>query len=187
MRPRGQTNNPATYYAIVVIAYHAAHQNEPHLARGLHAHRPDLEAALLPAVLGGVRLRRQQHQHDGLGDHGAEGRRQLEPQRARPPWPGCSKQASASGGFSYRQGGSPDADDTAAVVQALRAGGVRVIVRGDPSRLGLPAFAAAQQRGSGVRLRGGSQRRVHRLDHPGRRGHRRQPRRLLMEEGRPHA
>jgi hypothetical protein len=34
------------------------------------------------------------------------------------------KQASGNGGFSYKQGGSPDADDTAAVVQALRAGGV---------------------------------------------------------------
>ena len=43
----------------------------------------------------------------------------------------------------------------------------------------LPAFAAAHQRRSGVRLRGRGQRRVHRLDDPGRYSHWRQPRRLV--------
>ncbi len=53
-----------------------------------------------------------------------------------------------SGGFSWSRGGSPDSNDTAAAIQALRAGGVT----GSPIRRGVAALRAYQNRDGGFSL-----------------------------------
>jgi prenyltransferase beta subunit len=118
-----QTANPATCYAIVAIAYHAAHENS------LIFHAGSKHINLVSKLLS---YRRSSGQFTfgannvnttawaimALKAAGSA----ASARAAAVAW--LEKQATAGGGFSYRQGGSPDADDTAAVVQALRAGGV---------------------------------------------------------------
>jgi len=118
-----QTNNPATYYAIIAMAYHAAHRDSRITRAGSRG------ISLVSRMLS----YRQSTGEFSFGvnsvnttawaimalkaaDSSASAR------VAAVAW--LQKQASGNGGFSYRQGGSPDSDDTAAVVQALRAGGV---------------------------------------------------------------
>ena len=118
-----QTNNPATYYAIVAMAYHAAHQN------GLITHAGSRHIDLLQKLLsyqspsgefafGANTINTTAWAIMAIKAAGGS----ASARAAAVAW--LQRQTSPDGGFSFMKGGSPDADDTAAVVQALRAGGV---------------------------------------------------------------
>jgi hypothetical protein len=118
-----QTSNPATFFAIVVLAYHAAHQN------GLISHAGSKRINLIAKLL-------SYRQPSGAFAFGANtvnttawaimalkaAGSSSSVRTAAAAW--LQRQQSDNGGFSYREGGSPDSDDTAAAIQALRAGGV---------------------------------------------------------------
>ena len=118
-----QTSNPATFFAIVALAYHSAHQNG--LISNAGSRHINLITKLLayrrPSgafVFGANSVNTTTWAIVALKAAGSSSTARL----AAAAW--LQRQQSGNGGFSYREGGSPDSDDTAAAIQALRAGGV---------------------------------------------------------------
>ena len=126
----GTTSNPADFYAKMIITYHAAKVSSLISTAGsghidLVAHLLDLreqpERSLLHDGGRERHLRRDLH-HDLGGDRSQGGGTKSVAARGAGLL-ACGQQGS-DGGFSFTPGGSSDADDTAAAVEALRAGGI---------------------------------------------------------------
>lgn len=127
----GSSANEATFYAKLILAYSAAGRRS--LTARAGTRRIDLVAKLLDFQDSSGRF------IDNNADINtttwavlalkAAGRAQAPRSRAV-GW--LKAQAAANGGFSWKQGGAPDTDSTAAAIQALRAGGVassNVVIR----------------------------------------------------------
>jgi prenyltransferase beta subunit len=118
-----QTANPATYYAILIMAYKAAGRGS--LVSHAGSRRINLVSKLLsyrqPSGAFAFRANSVNTTAWAIMALKAAGTA-ASARAAAVSW--LKMQAASDGGFSYIQHGSPDSDDTAAVVQALRAGGV---------------------------------------------------------------
>lgn len=119
-----QAGNAATFYAKVIIAYDAAHRRD--LIKHAGARRINLVQELLAYQsdsglfsANGAEVNTTSWAIMGLKASG----RAASAQAKAVAW--LRSHAASNGGFSWNEGGAPDADSTAAAVEALRAGGVK--------------------------------------------------------------